>query len=440
MANKDYDDSIDRRWSVSSDPDGCLQPRGADPRSQKGAPPSNTAPGNSQDGDFVKILRTGIDSLYLSYPGSTFTEAAIRLDALKKLAQSDDLERSALAQLDLADHLLQVHDRGNRHFQYILTDNCYRIEIAGLAAKSLPLAYARLSSELLTLSGARVAEKGLYSIISKLGQLEGSARVSRVDLCVDFITSYPLESVSECDWVTRAKVLDRFSVNRAFSGWAIGPGGVISARLYNKTLEIEKSGKTYLFPIWGKAGWRPEQTVWRLEFQLRRSVLKELGVSSFEDLLPRCGGLWRYATESWLRLSQSGDASKSRKDLPAHPLWKALAAAEWDDSASCERVPVEKGRLPSNARLFINGLSPITSFMAREGILTSDEGIRAYWRAAREFHDTRGEPYPDFEDYIYQKTLAKARLYNTVKIHEAMDLPEPGTEAVAKVYKQRSDG
>jgi len=405
-----------------------------------GAPPRNTAPGNSRGGDCVKILRTGIDSLYLSYPGSLYTETAVRLDALKQLAQSDDLERSALAQIDLRGHLFHVNDRGGRQFRYVLADNWYRIELAGLAAKSLPLAYARLSSELITLNGARFAEKELREIVGKLGQLEGSARVSRVDLCVDFITSYSLEGVSETDWVTRAKVLDRFSVNRVFSGWAIGPGGVISARLYNKTLEIEKSGKAYFFPLWEKAGWRPGQTVWRLEFQLRRSVLKELAVSSFEDLLPRCGGLWRYATGSWLRLSQSEDTAKSRKDLPAHPLWEALAATEWDDSATCTRVPVETRRLPSDSRLFINGLSPITSFMAREGILLPDEGIRAFWQRARDFHNARGEDFPDFEDYVYQKAVTKARVYNTLKTHEVLDVPEPGLAAVAKAYKQRSDG
>jgi len=407
---------------------------------ETGAPPSNTAPCNSQDGDFVKILRTGIDSLYLSYPGSLFTETAVRLNELKKLAQSDDLERSALAQIELDGHLFQVNDRGGRKFRYILADNWYRIEIASLTAKSLPLAYARVASELITLNGARFAENDLRGIVGKLGQLEGSARVSRVDLCVDFLTSYPLDAITESDWVSRAKVLDRFSINRAFSGWVIGPGGVMSARLYNKTLELQKSGKTYYQSLWEKAGWEPGQTVWRLEFQLRRTVLKELDVSTFEALLPRCGGLWRYATQSWLRLSHSEKARSNRKDLPTHPLWEALAAAEWDDCATCSRSPVEKSRLPSDARLFINGLSPITSFMAREGILLPDEGIRAFWRCARDFHNARGDSAPKFEDYVYQKALSKSRGYNSVKTHEALGVPDPGMQAVAKAYKKRSDG
>ena len=59
---------------------------------------------------------------------------------------------------------------------------------------------------------------------------------------------------------------------------------------------------------------------------------------------------------------------------------------------------------------------------------------------ARDFHNARGEAFPDFEDYVYGKALAKARLYNSVKTHEAMDVPEPGRAAVAKAYKKRSDG
>ncbi len=259
-------------------------------------------------------------------------------------------------------------------------------------------------------------------------------------MCVDFITNYPLDTVAEADWVTRAKVLDRFSINRVFSGWTVGPGGVISARLYNKTLELKKSGKTYNQPQWEKAGWKPGQTVWRLEFQLRRSVLKELEVSTFADLLPRCGGLWRYATESWLRLSRSDKASANRKDLPTHPLWQVLAGAEWDDCSTCTRRPVEKCRLPSDARLFINGLSPVTSYMAREGIFLPEEGIRAFWRSAQNFHTARSDSAHGFEDYVYQKALAKSRLYNTAKTHTVADVPDPGQAAVASAYQKRRDG
>ena len=63
-----------------------------------GAPPSNTAPVNSLKGGSVKILRTGIDSLYLSYPGTLAAESTVALEALKELAQSMIRLGSLLAQ------------------------------------------------------------------------------------------------------------------------------------------------------------------------------------------------------------------------------------------------------------------------------------------------------------------------------------------------------
>ena len=48
-----------------------------------GAPPSNTAPTN-----YIQILRNGIDSIYLSYPGNLYPDKNNDLADKKVLAQS----------------------------------------------------------------------------------------------------------------------------------------------------------------------------------------------------------------------------------------------------------------------------------------------------------------------------------------------------------------
>lgn len=65
-------------------PDG--RERGKD---KKGTPPSNTVPYNSNNdnNDYFKLLRFGVDSLYLSYQGDLFPEVQERLTKLKQLAQ-----------------------------------------------------------------------------------------------------------------------------------------------------------------------------------------------------------------------------------------------------------------------------------------------------------------------------------------------------------------
>ena len=64
------------------------------------------------------------------------------------------------------------------------------------------------------------------------------------------------------------------------------------ARIYNKTIEIPKSGKIWFKDIWKENGWNGEKTVWRIEFQLKRGVLKELQIDLVEDLFEKEDELW----------------------------------------------------------------------------------------------------------------------------------------------------
>lgn len=85
--------------------------KGAQIVGNQGTAPSNTVPSNSTEDSHTRILRTGIDTLYLSYSGELFQEQGIRLANLKELAQSPDPERQALAQLELATHTFEVGDK-----------------------------------------------------------------------------------------------------------------------------------------------------------------------------------------------------------------------------------------------------------------------------------------------------------------------------------------
>ena len=406
-----------------------------------GASPSNTAPVNSETGGRVKILRSGIDSLYLSYPGQLAAETGIRLDTLKKLAQSDNPQEVALAQYEANGHLFDVSDRASGSFAYILTDNWYRIRVASQKAHAFPLAQTQIASKLLTLQGARWAEAKLREVAESLGQVEGTANISRLDICVDFVTDYPLDLIRDDDWITRAKTINRYTISRQFSGFMIGAGGALSARLYNKSLEIETSGKNFFKDVWSRYGWQPDQTVWRLEFQFRRSILKELGVTQFYQLDDSLGSLWAYATKSWLRLSDPDSTIKKRADIPVHPLWEALRVADWLDAEPCIREPVELGRIPSDERLYVNGLSGITAHMARASIFNPEQAYQDFWNKARAYHEDRSNfTGLRFADYLIEKARLKARQYNTTNNREALDGPDPATKAVARAYKKRRDG
>ena len=143
-----------------------------------GAPPSNTAPATCTDQVETTLLRAGIDSLYLSYPGELSLESTIRLDQLKSLAQSGSADYRALAQLEIAGHCFEVRDRGRHPFRFILEDGWYRLEIGGAADSRVPLVHARLASHALTLIGPEALNKDLSQVASGLGTLSGKANPS----------------------------------------------------------------------------------------------------------------------------------------------------------------------------------------------------------------------------------------------------------------------
>jgi len=61
--------------------------------SAQGTPPSNTVPYNCNSTEYFKLLRFGVDSLYLSYQGELFPEVKERLTKLKQLAQHPEADQ-----------------------------------------------------------------------------------------------------------------------------------------------------------------------------------------------------------------------------------------------------------------------------------------------------------------------------------------------------------
>ena len=408
----------------------------------EGAPATHRAPCN-YNADGFGVLRCGVDSLYLSYPGLMADDWDHRLDALKKQAQSEDEREQALAQVVIGEHLFEVKDRGKGRFAYVLADNRYHIQASASSNKSLPLAYVQVSSEYLSAVGIEQAEASLRFIVNSLGLVEAPAKISRVDLFVDYVADLAMDAFDPLrDWVTRSQSIDLHYRYKQFSGWSIGMGGEVSARLYDKTLEIEKkSHKFYLHDLWRATGWDGERKVWRLEFQARREVLVSLGVVGMNDLVFKQTGLWGYLTGAWLRLAVPSDTDSNQTRWPNHPLWNLLATAfnEGIDQPMLGRF--RSVNLPSDERLFVHGLGGITSFMAREGITELDEGIGEFLHQAQVFHDIRHPSVgKGFGAYIGKKVKVKNRRYNTVNNRKNTHADKQEVKRRAQAYRGAKDG
>ena len=403
--------------------------------SGQGAPPSNTAPGTYGEGEiWTKVLRYGVDSLYLSYEGELYGDIEGRLTLLKMQAQSRNIQDRSKAQLEILGHQFEVWDRGQRGFPYILQDNAFRLCIASGMSRSLPMVYAVISSEYLAHKGPEVAQDELRAVVRYLGDGYEFPNISRVDLFVDFQTNADLELPGRHAWVGRARSIAGYSQNDDFTGWAIGQGAVMSARLYNKTIEAQKSNKPWLVPLWSRGGMIQDVPVWRMEFQVMGPVVKELGIRSFVSLLDNLGGVWQYATQDWLRftLPQAGDTNRRR--WPSHPVWDVLANLQW----RLDDVPLSRkfsaSRVPSMERLERMYMSLLTSFMAAQGITNYRDGVKAFFSATDEHHRSYAKRTQEIEldEWVAREVREKGRKFNTLSNTEETDEGGGGDAEIEK--------
>lgn len=361
----------------------------------------------------LKELFKGIDSLYVSYKGTPKAGLQEHLEEKKKLAQSEQEKKQALARIAINDHCFEVLDRGTKWYSFILVDNWYHLQISGSKRQKLPQVYVQISSELLTCYGLDTSIQELRKVINMLLEKIEEETISRTDIFTDFVTDRELEAIEKVSWVTRAKKTHKYWEGDIFTGWTIGQGGDISARLYEKTVELEKSHKDYLKELWEKQGWDTIQRVWRLEFQLRRELLAQMAIHTFSDLMEKRNDIWKYCTHEWLRLAIK-DTTINRTRWKTDSVWERIQDVKFDDGKYTGILrQVNKSRIPSDKTLFQNGIGYITAFAAREGFENVDKGtLNEYLDKAKNYlrEQTNGRD----EDYLKTKIDNKKKKYNRI--------------------------
>jgi len=400
------------------------------------AVPSNTATNNSNYQGLIKFLRFGVDSLYLSYQGELYETIDEKLQLLKIRARSDIPTYQAKAQIKIGDHLFEVKDKGTSMFAYILEDNAFRIQLSR-PKKSVPMAYVKISSEYLTYQTPADAEAHLNKILSELGVLQSSANVSRVDLYVDFVSHQNMEAWTREAWVTRGGSVNAYAVNKRFTGWAIGMGGVIAARLYDKLFELTNSGKGYLVPLWQAAGRLEGEPVWRLEFEFKRDFLTQKDLIPLNRVLENLNGLWSYATTEWLKLTIPNLNDDTRARWPVHPLWQCLASLDWDTNDSPLKSRFDNQRIPNEEAVLDRAYSAFTTWMALNANDDPDTAFRTFFDVLSHHLFDKAQRFGiPIDEMIMSKVLPKARLFNTLNTN-----PEDTHLSIAsEAYRRASDG
>jgi hypothetical protein len=282
------------------------------------SPPSKINQKSKQE---INILASNIDTLRLSidikWKDSYFFSA---LTEAKLLAKADkiDFPIPFIINNENDEYFFNVKYHGSQGYEWILNNPEYSLLIGNwVTPQSRPSVMVTIRSETLWRKGPRKAVYFITSLIEKLGGEITEVKISRVDLCVDALFPEKLWNENILGHrVTRATDTKTFHSNKKLTGFMIGKGS-ISARLYDKPLEIQQqSNKTWFFDVWGLKEVPNNYKIIRVEFQLRREAVKQLGIPHVHNLFDLIQNVWSYCTKDWLKFQDNpGKQSHQRKTL-----------------------------------------------------------------------------------------------------------------------------
>ncbi len=143
------------------------------------------------------------------------------------------------------------------------------------------------------------------------------------------------------------------SADATVTGFVICPGGVVLARIYDKSAELLLSGREEKrileLATWQRNGWDGRAQVTRVEFQIRGTALDEMRLRDPDELPAALDAVWGYLTSrivgkgsTWLRLMAPETATR-RSRCELDPRWAAVQAVIFDHESSPVRRERRRG-------------------------------------------------------------------------------------------------
>lgn len=272
----------------------------------------------------TKVLGSGIDTLVLAldvvWKDRRFFDS---LSSLKERAVAEDKECPGLILYRDGKEkwLISIRPYGMKGYEWFIGNKEITMKIGNwLEPMTRPSIMVEVSSEALWRIGPLEIYDRVLDIIEDNGGMIKEAKISRADLCIDILLdAEKWDDIKLRQWkVSQSRKVGFDLEGEIFETFTIGRGGDISARLYDKAREIDKISKKYwMYDIW-KIQEVPEgKRAIRVEFQIRREVIKELGAGRGGDFMEKIDEVWAYCTKKWLQFKDGyGKEHKLRKTLP----------------------------------------------------------------------------------------------------------------------------
>jgi hypothetical protein len=277
-------------------------------------------------GEEGRVLTSGVDSLEMTVDVFWRDDKFFKkLSQLKADAQKQKADMPGYLSGEGFEWSFLVSQFSGKGYEWTLSSAEYHVQIGNwMSPKSRPSMNIKIYSQTLLLYGVIEAIDRILALFACAGARATEAKLSRVDMCVDLLIPQTLWTSDLIEHrVTRARKLESYGPASNASGYMIGKGSALSARLYDKPREIlEKSKKTWMYDLWQIQSVPEHCLVIRVEFQLRREAIKELGMNTVWSFVNHPRNAWGYCTQVWLRFAI--DTSVHHRDQQTMPFWKTV--------------------------------------------------------------------------------------------------------------------
>lgn len=233
--------------------------------------------------------------------------------------------------------LLSPHKRRGK-YEFILRNEAIYLEVT--RTSNFPALLIQFQSHVLYQHDLQSLQQIVNTLAAFFLEPRFSTLVRRFDLALDFQSdSWKLDHVDKKDIITRARKTQMY-LQRSQTQTIGAPNGNLQVQIYDKTQEIEVSGKTWMLDVWRDSEQFNESlAVLRVEYRFQRPKLQEHGIDTIDDLQRSMGDLVRSVVgdegvNPWIRFASPDTRDRRQDRRPAASWWKEIK------EASMEGVPI----------------------------------------------------------------------------------------------------
>lgn len=263
-----------------------------------------------------KLLLHGIDTLQCAYFLHAIERQGIDFGRLAELKESIRQSKSKNpVTVTLGNTSFLLHPFGSSSgYPLIISNEDFKIE---MGEYNKPNFFVTFRSQALWRESAFLLHDKFLKWAASVGlQPYRDESLSRVDFCFDY--NLPVVDFDEDCFVSRSSKDSQYREDGKVQTFSFGKGDVV-LRVYDKVAEIKQQSSK----VWFYLLWEQDENVWRVEWQIRKPVLKRFDIITFANLKEQQGDLLRYLAEEHDTLRQRTNDSNSSR-WPLHPLWKDL--------------------------------------------------------------------------------------------------------------------